>query len=70
MPIKFENCWIPHIERNGPYLRFTMEFDVESMEDKNKMIELVQNYYSFNANVEISDVREVGEKYKPMEDGE
>ena len=62
--MKFENCKIPHIEKNGPYLSFTMEFDVESTEDKTKLLDLIMDYYEFNLNVEIAEVREIGQYYK------
>ena len=62
--MKFENCKIPHISRDGPYLSFTMEFDVESVEDKTKLLELIRDYYEFNLNVEITEVREIGQYYK------
>lgn len=62
--MKFENCKIPHIEKNGPYLTFTMEFDVESIEDKTKLLDLIRDYYEFNLNVEIAEVREIGQYWE------
>ena len=62
--MKFENCQIPHIERNGPYLSFTMTFDVESVEDKTKLLDLIMNYYEFNLNVELAEVRKIGQYYE------
>ena len=62
--MKFENCKIPHIERNGTYLSFTMEFDVESTEDKTKLLDLIMDNYEFNLNVEIAEVRKIGQYYK------
>lgn len=67
--MKFENCKIPHVERNGPYyLTFTMEFDVESAEDKTKLLDLIRDYYEFNLNVEIAEVREIGQYYKGVDE--
>ena len=62
--MKFENCQIPHIERHGPYLSFTMTFDVESTEDKTKLLDLIMNYYEFNLNVELAEVRKIGQYYE------
>ena len=66
--MKFENCKIPHIERSGSYLSFTMEFDVESTEDKTKLLDLTRDYYEFNLNVEIAEVRKIGQYYKGVDE--
>lgn len=66
--MKFENCKIPHIEKNGSYLTFTMEFDVESAEDKTKLLDLIMDYYEFNLNVEVTEVRKIGQYYKGAEE--
>lgn len=66
--MKFENCKIPHIARNGPYLSFTMEFDVESLEDKTKLLDLIRDYYEFNLNVEIAEVRKTGQYYERVDE--
>ena len=66
--MKFENCKIPHMVRNGAYLSFTMEFDVESTEDKTKLLDLIMDYYEFNLNVEITEVREIGQYYKRVDE--
>lgn len=66
--MKFENCKIPYIMKNGRYLTFKMMFDVESTEDNSKLIDLIKDYCEFNLNVEVTEVREPGQPYKKVKE--
>lgn len=49
-------CWISEVARNDPYLHFTMEFDVESKEDKDILLEHMRGMYKIiKATIELKE---------------
>lgn len=53
--VECKYCWISKVARNDPYLHFTMEFDVESKEDKDILLAHMRGTYIITkATIEVN----------------